>query len=257
MKKKACIFTIVKDEDYFLPIWMNYYSQYFDKSDIYILDHNTIGNSTKNLNVNVIKIDYSELFNHSWLVSTVKEYQLKLFEKYEIVVFTEIDEILYSTLNPFDKIIDEFYESDMNYISCIGYEIMQDLQKEVSIKVGDSIAKKRKYWYRMESYDKTLISKIPLDWQIGFHFVNGVSPNFLSEFYMAHLHYVDAEQAYIRYQSRLKGGTINTNMIPSEFWKSMENRDNFYNRFPNPEHKKHPIEIMSETHTNALIRYGL
>ena len=134
---------------------------------------------------------------------------------------------------------------------------MQNLETETPIYTNDSISQNRKFWYRMESYDKTLISKIPLDWQIGFHFVNGIAPNFLPDFYMAHLHYVDAEQSYIRYQSRLKGGNLNTKMIPLEFWKSMEDKQSFYSRFPNPEHKKYPLDKMPEIHTKALIQYGL
>ena len=122
MKKKACIFTIVKDEDYFLPIWLKYYSKYFDKNDIYILDHNTVGESTKNLENNVIKLNYDELFNHAWLISVVKEYQEKLLQEYDVVVFVEVDEILYSTLKPFNEIIDDFHKSESDYISCIGYE---------------------------------------------------------------------------------------------------------------------------------------
>lgn len=39
MKKKCAVYTIVKNEDYFLPKWIKHFNKYFDKSDIYILDH--------------------------------------------------------------------------------------------------------------------------------------------------------------------------------------------------------------------------
>jgi hypothetical protein len=40
-KKKCAVFTIVQNENIFLPIWLKYYSKYFDPKDIYILNHDS------------------------------------------------------------------------------------------------------------------------------------------------------------------------------------------------------------------------
>ena len=45
-KKKCAVFTIVKNENYFLPIWLKHYKRYFDNSDIYVLDHQSNDGST-------------------------------------------------------------------------------------------------------------------------------------------------------------------------------------------------------------------
>ena len=42
------IFTMSKDEKVFFPIWYKYYSKYFKKNNIYVLDNNTIDDSLKN-----------------------------------------------------------------------------------------------------------------------------------------------------------------------------------------------------------------
>lgn len=254
MKKPAAVFTIVKDEDYFLPIWLKYYSQYFSQEDIYVLDHNTSGDSTKNLTCNVQVVNNIEVFNHQWLLDTVKNFQNDLLQRYEVVVFVEVDEILYSTLKPFNEVVNEFRTSGLSFGTCIGYEIMQNLQEEQPMSPSDSIALNRRFWARMEQYDKTLISKIPLNWCIGFHMVHGLEKHFLPELYMAHLHYVDAEQSYVRYQVRLKNSKVST---WADFWKSMEDKDAFYKRFANPEHKKHDLEKIPEIHTKVLTAYGL
>jgi hypothetical protein len=258
MKKKAAIFTIVKDEDYFLPIWIKYYSQYFNKEDIYILDHNTVGDSTKNLECNVIRLNYDELFNHQWLCSTVKSYQKELLEKYEVVVFTEIDEILFSTEKPFNLIIEDFYNSNNEYITCLGYELIQDLKTEKPLTFGDSIAKNRKYWMHEPRYNKTLVSKIPLDWAIGFHDTN-YSSNILDNFYMAHLHFVDANNTYYRYINRIKsGGKLNTNIISEKEWERMANHKLFFEEWPHREnYVKNKWDIIPEKHLSKLNEYGL
>jgi hypothetical protein len=261
MKKKACIFTIVKDEDYFLPIWLKYYSKYFDKQDIYVLDHNTIGDSTKNLNCNIIKLENDEVFNHIWLNNTVKKFQVDLFENYEIVVFAEVDEILYSIKKPFDKIIDDFLESSDSHITCMGYEIVQKIGQEKDLKTEDSIAKNRKYWRHHPSYDKSLISKIPLDWDLGFHNIRNMGRNTLQDLYMVHLHPVDAAQMYTRYQSRRKNSKLNTSIIPEKFWTDKEDKNEFIKFYQDYTSEvlepNRVIEEIPEIHSLKLIEYDL
>ena len=56
MKKKSAVFTIVKNENYFLPIWIKHYKKYFNESDMYVLDHQSNDASTNNLSVNVVPV---------------------------------------------------------------------------------------------------------------------------------------------------------------------------------------------------------
>ena len=110
MKKKCAVFTIVKNENYFLPIWLKHYKKYFNNSDIYVLDHQSNDGSTNNLDVNVIRIDYKLAFDHHWLVQTVQQQQTKLLEEYESVLFAEVDEIIYTVNEPLN-ISDRFKAS--------------------------------------------------------------------------------------------------------------------------------------------------
>lgn len=69
MKKKCAIFTIAKNEDYFLPKWIKHYKKYFDVSDIYILNHQSSDGSTDNLDVNVVDVFNELAFDHNWLLN--------------------------------------------------------------------------------------------------------------------------------------------------------------------------------------------
>jgi hypothetical protein len=204
MKKKSAVFTIVKNENYFLPIWIKHYKKYFDESDIYVLDHQSNDGSTENLTVNVVPVINELAFDHQWLVDTVQNFQKELLEKYECVVFAESDEILYSIDKPLNNVIDNLINnSDQDYITCVGYEIIE-MKGEKPLSINDEILKNRDYWYKCYSYDKTLISKIPLNWIWGFHSVQGKSKLYTDNLYMAHLHRVDFELMLKRHEERAK-----------------------------------------------------
>lgn len=197
---KCAIFTIVKDEKFFLPIWLRYYKQYFDNTDIYILDHQSTDGSTNNLDVNVVKIYNDIQFDHLWLVITVQNFQQELLTKYKAVIFTEVDEILYSLGENFDDLINRFIESNDEFMTCYGYEIMQNLDSEPNLSDEKNIMSQRKFWFRYDIYDKTLLSKIPIGWNVGFHYCN--YPKKYDNLYMIHLHRMDFNLMFERHNLR-------------------------------------------------------
>jgi hypothetical protein len=202
MKKKSAVFTIVKNENYFLSIWIKHYKKYFDETDIYILNHQSTDGSTNNLSVNVIPVINELAFDHDWLVETVQDFQKSLLIKYECVVFVESDELLYSIEKPLNEIIiDLINNPSQDYITCIGYEVIE-MKGELSLTPSDEIFKNRDYWFRHLLYDKTLISKIPLSWSRGFHHINKKIINKSYGLYMVHLHRVDFEIMLKRHEER-------------------------------------------------------
>lgn len=221
MKRKCAVFTTVKNESIFLPIWIRHYQQYFNDEDIYVLDHNSTDGSTKNLSVNVKLVTNEYVNDHEWLVKIAKDFQKELLRKYECVIFAESDEILYSAKKPFNEAIDEFIDSDDLYLTCSGYSVIQDIQTEISLQKEDLIFEKRNYWYKDSAEDKTLITKIPLEWNWGFHSLRGRNNNYHSDFYLVHLHRFDFETMVKRHKERTSfkqkqdgGGT---------HWKSNQN----------------------------------
>ena len=76
MKKECAVFTIVKNENYFLPIWLKHFKKFFKSEDIYVLDHQSTDGSTEDLDVNVIPIFNDLTFDHQWLINQVEKMQL-------------------------------------------------------------------------------------------------------------------------------------------------------------------------------------
>lgn len=218
MKRKCAVFTIVKNEKYFLPIWLKHYKKYFENKDILILDHMSTDGSTSGLDVESIKVHNpngeDEVFDTSWLLHTVKYFQAKLFEHYQSVLFTEVDELVYSLKIPLNKTIDNFLKSDSRFATCTGYEIVQNLKKEHALKSNEFV-KERNYWIRAYAYNKTLLSKVPLDWKGGFHQIRSEEVDNSFDLFLCHLHRMDLNLMLKRNVERIKNFTISKNVGPT------------------------------------------
>ena len=56
MKKKCAVFTMVKNENYFLPIWLKHYKKFFSNEDIFILDHQSNDGSIISTDVTIYQM---------------------------------------------------------------------------------------------------------------------------------------------------------------------------------------------------------
>jgi len=238
MKKDKAIFTICHIETFFLPRWINYYSAFFENEDIYVLLHND--NTVLN-NVNAVYISTSDLFDHKWLRNTVQNFQRKLLQSYECVVFAEIDEFIYSLNVPLDENINRFLSDEScQYQTVTGYDIIQDLDNEPSLsyELSEKIIKNRKYRVKRDLNikhvsDKTLITKIPLKYSVGFHCLEDGDKMIKGpyNFQMVHLHKIDWEMTKARHIERLDmplkkddaGGIHNKKPLDMKYWLGKNN----------------------------------
>jgi len=207
-KKKCAVFTIVKNEDYFLPIWLKHYKKYFNKEDIYVLDHQSNDGSTDDLDVNKEVVINELAFDHKWLVDTVQDYQRKLLDSYRAVLFVEADELIYTLDKPLDETIDLFLQNESCLVqTCKAREVKELIGVEKQLLPDDEIFKHRNYWFEFPMYNKTLLSKVPLNWLYGFHCFSIASdgsawPDTTYELQMVHLHRCDFELMLKRHQER-------------------------------------------------------
>ena len=194
MKKRA-VFTIARNERFFLPIWVNYYKKFFDKEDIYVLDHDTTDGSTESLDVNVRKLSH-ETVSHGWMLSMVSQFQQELLQNYEYVLFVEADEIV-MTLKGLGNYIDEMTAPAAR---CIGYDVAQQ-KHEAKFDPSKSVLSQRGFWYARKAYDKTLLAKVPLNWCVGFHHTSlrvEIDPTLI----LFHLRRLDYDAAIERFNER-------------------------------------------------------
>lgn len=253
MKKKCAVFTIVKNESYFLPIWINHYKKYFNSEDIYVLDHQSNDGSTTNLDVNVIPVINELAFDHQWLVDTVQNQQVKLLENYECVLFAESDELVYTLEKPLNLIIEDFLNnSSLTHQTCTGWEVMEKLGEEKPLEIGDKLFQHRNHWFKHPLYNKPLLSKIPLMWDWGFHTAKNVQPNREYNLQLCHLHRCDFELMLKRHEERAKKWNLKDDGAGIGFQHRIGDREGvlgYFNQIPGE------LTIIPKEHKDVL--YGV
>ncbi len=194
-KKRCAIFVMVKNENVFLPIWLKYYSRYIDGSDIYIFDHQStdgsVQNCLSNFAFNVIRLNYPFSFDHIWFKFVAVNVQKKLLDHYEYVIFTDVDEIILPDVNKYRGLDDYIQKLNHNCVRCTGYDLIHLPQHEKSFNASESVLSQRKFMYRTDWYDKTLISNQPLNWDVGFHIVNNLELSCSTDLMLFHIHKLD------------------------------------------------------------------
>jgi hypothetical protein len=203
-KKDKAIFTIVNNEKIFLPIWIEHYKNFFDSKDIFVFDHLTQDGSTNDLDVKVVKLNYNKIFNHSWLRKMVEKIQKTLLDHYKVVIFTEVDELLYDINMSLDKKIELFIESKDEYLTCTTFELFQQIEIEKNFEPSKHFILQRNYWFRDPGYDKTLITKIPLKYNFGFHTLLYQENNFSEGLYMLHIRRLDLNLRLLKHNFRFE-----------------------------------------------------
>jgi hypothetical protein len=214
MKRKAALFTIVRDEPIFLPIWERYYTKYFDACDIYILDNQSSDPTTLGIakKYNRLRI-YNETVDYFWLTNTAKEFQKFLLQSYEYVLYTDCDEIIFTNPEKTKLGLRDYINfTKQTAIGSQGFELVHDTANEPKLDLNSGILNQRHYIHESQVYSKTLLSKTPLEWAPGFHTIENIpetSKVIIKDLILIHLHRMDFDLAWqkCQYLSTQKWGT--------------------------------------------------
>jgi Glycosyl transferase family 2 len=167
MSGSSAVLTMVYNEPVFLPIWLRYYSRFFPPEDIYVLDHRSDDGSTAAGGFVRVPLDH-ETNDDLFRVEASERHQRDLLERYDVVLTTDVDEIVApdparGTLRDY---IDAFHD---DFVNCVGYELLHMKNSEPTLSLDRLIFRQRRYWYRNPGYDKPLLATVPLSWVPGFH----------------------------------------------------------------------------------------
>lgn len=204
----ACVFTIVREEPVFLPIWLRYYARHFAAEDIYVL-HHTVSTGpadtcTAGLDCKVIEVRNDE-FDPVWLREVVCEHQAALLRRYQAVLFAEVDEIVLPDPRQrpggLRSFIADFLRTDAPAVSTTGWELHHDFGSEPAADLGRPLLEQRGLWHRNVLYDKALLTTVPLAYSLGFH---TSEPAFAPEegLLLLHLHKYDLASYLARHEAR-------------------------------------------------------
>jgi hypothetical protein len=228
------LLTIVKNEAVFFPIWLRYYSQFFDAQDIYVLDHESTDGSTEGSGFNRELVHYHYVEDATWITRTVAERQRELLGSYEIVMFCDADEIVAPNPNHWGGLGEYIDAMTADYVNCRGVEVIHMRDEEPPIDLGRPILEQRNWWFRNYNYSKPLISRIPMNWVNGFHYRDDGTSNQDIGLNLIHLHRMDYDICRARHRFR-KSLEWNTEggLTRSGYQNRIVERDEFEDWFYN------------------------
>ncbi len=193
--RRRAVVTMVHNEPVFLPIWLRYYSRFFAPEDIYVLDNDTTDGSTDGGGFVRIPVSHDRV-DHTWMVRTIEAKQRELLERYDVVLVTDVDEIVTPTpeWGTLSEYIDRF---DEDYVRCVGYEILHLIDREPPYDPARPILDQRGYWFANSAYDKPALTSVPVRWEPGFHKLEGEprldGSRWDPDLRLVHLHRMDFE----------------------------------------------------------------
>ena len=199
-EKRRAVLTIVHNEPVFLPIWLGYYSRFFAPEDIYVVDHDTSDSSTACEGFVRIPVSHGTV-DHTWMVRTIEAKQHELLDRYEVVLVTDVDEIVapvpeWGTLGQY---IDRF---DEEFVNCLGYEVIHLVDREGPFDPSRPVLDQRGYWFANDAYSKPALATGPMRWEPGFHSREDGRLRLDPDLFLIHLHRMDYEICLARHRYR-------------------------------------------------------
>jgi hypothetical protein len=200
VRRTRAMVTIVHNEPVFLPLWLGYYGRYFAPQDIYVLDNETTDGSTQRDGFVRVPVAHDRV-DHGWMVQTVEAFQRELLGRYDIVVFTDVDELIspvpeWGTLGEY---LDRF---DEEWVNCLGYEILHKRRTEPPLRRDEPVLDQRRWWFHNDGYDKAAIATVPMHWRPGFHGRADFHFNLDPDLRLIHLHRMDFDICRERHRTR-------------------------------------------------------
>lgn len=204
--KPFAMFTITQDEIDLLPVWLRWHQKYAPDADFYILNHDSRGDAAEYLaslpsNITVLDVHYEVSFDYGWLAGTVNRFMEFLLQSYEIVAFSEVDELLFPWRRELPTLRAAFGNQDM-FVRADGMCLVHHYPEEPDMDWSKPILSQRKHYYRSARYSKVCMAKLPVYWNPGFHTCDNVPEHLQAsmDLMCLHLHQADYRTTLRRHQ---------------------------------------------------------
>lgn len=195
--RSVAVITMVHNESFFLPKWINYYGKNFSRQCLYVVDHGTEDGSTDDLaDINLMRLPRTD-FDDEQRVKFICKLAEALLAYYDVVIYTDCDEFLVPDPDHFVDLADYCNKMEQNTVYAVGVDVRQLLDIESSIDPNLSILGQRRFCRFKLSMCKPLITRVPIHWNPGFHTCNS-KPGLDSRLIMFHMKYIDLDMSINR-----------------------------------------------------------
>ncbi|MBR4516822.1 MAG: glycosyltransferase family 2 protein [Bacteroidaceae bacterium] len=196
--KRIAALTMVRNDDFFLRKWVEYYGRELGKENLYIYydgEDQAVADICQGTNVSLHpKIGNHVIAAEKGRLRFLSERAAELFARgYEVVIGVDADE--YIVVDPKLGIGLREYLSRHKIDVCLsplGLDFGQKLGEEDDLSFGQTFLSQRHYAQIGTRYTKASIIAKPCQWGSGFHRVKGKNYYIASDLYLMHFGYADS-----------------------------------------------------------------
>lgn len=222
MKKPCALVSNVKNEAVILPLWLSYYTRFFDPVDIYVGDDSSTDSTVSILNSAGVNIDTIAGYNgprkHKHLISHIRGKATDLLREYETILFVESDEFVVPVAGSLREFIDLFAAASATCKACQRFgsdkcgahqmqvctnlEIIQDIASEPELDLSKPIMAQRSHALNVPKFNNAQLWGVAPRWSEGYHDVDGSKPEASGTIWLVHLHHIDFKLCNERHKAR-------------------------------------------------------
>lgn len=216
MKRIAAV-TMVRDDDFFLRRWVDYYGKELGRENLYILfdgEDQRIPDFCEGTHTYIHKRLNNQIVEGERMrLDLLSDKATELLEKegYDLVIGVDCDEFV--VVDPaLGKGLGDFLsDRRIDYtISPLGVDVGQHLEKESEVDGARKFLSQRQYAYLDTRYTKGSIIAKPIRWGRGFHRVRGHNFHICPDLYLFHFGCIDMKRIKERFTNPDRiGGTSN------------------------------------------------
>ncbi len=232
----AAVWTMVRNEDYFLKLWVSYYEQFVPREHIFIVVDGLDSTLPDGLDgCQILTFPRSEV-GEGWDKKRwefLSSLATMLTRRFEVVVGGDVDELV--VLDPQygnDPINHVLTRTTTNVISPFAIEIIHRVDLEQPLSIEHPVLSQRRYGRINFTYCKPCITRVPINWSIGQHYADYPELTLSDELFLFHLRFLDRDMLIQRQKSRNeivsdpRGSTVSG--VAGYGWqKSYETMENF------------------------------
>ena len=213
-RKKICAVTMVRNDDFYLRRWVEYYGRELGKENLYIFFDGTdqeIADFCEGTNVTAVeKIPGQVVAAEKGRLDLLSETAAGLLKKYDLVIGTDADEFLVVDPNLGLSLADYLSGQKIDVcLSGLGIDMGQFLGKKGDPRapegdIDDSMTflSQRHYGLLGTRYTKPSVIATPVRWGRGFHRVKGHNFHIGRDLFLFHFGYFDMARIQARFADK-------------------------------------------------------
>ncbi len=194
---KIAVITMVYNESYNLPTWVNHYSKQCPGCELYIIDHGSDESVREAFpGVNVLRVPRSD-FDERRRSDMVTRLHGMLLLEFDWALHTDCDELVVSKGHATLAEALAHEDPDAPSVTAVGMNLWHYVDDEPVYDRGRPMGEQREYATFEKSMCKPFASRVPIAWIPGFHTSN-LAPRFGNGYYLVHTKYVDRDESLSR-----------------------------------------------------------